>query len=227
MAEYRRRRRAHRRSRAVPAAAVAGGIAALVAVLVQLLPLVAAAVLVAGVGMLHRLLRTPADVHAWRRGALGEPRTAMLLRSLERRGYVLLHDLAIPASRANLDHLLVGPTGVWLLDSKNWRGHVGVDETGLLWHGHQPAADTLRTLWWEVAQVDLALAAAGFTLGARPVLAVTGAWLAAPLVDARGVTVTHPALLAEIVHTAPIVLPQQNVPVVAAALRERFPPEAA
>ena len=139
---------------------------------------------------------------------------------------MLLHDLAIPGAKANLDHLLVGPTGVWLLDSKRWRGHVGVDQTGLLWHGRRPAADTLRTLWWEVTQVDLALAAAGCTLGARPVLAVTDAWLTAPVVDARGVTVTHPALLAEIVHTASVVLRQQDVPVVAAVLREWFPPAA-
>jgi hypothetical protein len=40
------------------------------------------------------------DVSAWRRGAAGEQRTARLLGPLERQGWVVLHDLAVPGSRA-------------------------------------------------------------------------------------------------------------------------------
>jgi hypothetical protein len=40
---------------------------------------------------------------AWRRGAVGERRTARLLSSLERQGWAVLHDLAVPGSSANLD----------------------------------------------------------------------------------------------------------------------------
>ena len=43
------------------------------------------------------------DAVAWRRGAAGERRTARLLSPLERQGWVVLHDLAIPNSRANTD----------------------------------------------------------------------------------------------------------------------------
>jgi hypothetical protein len=43
------------------------------------------------------------DTVAWRRGAVGERRTARLLGRLERQGWVVLHDLAVPQSRANLD----------------------------------------------------------------------------------------------------------------------------
>jgi hypothetical protein len=43
------------------------------------------------------------DAVAWRRGAAGEQRTARLLAALERHGWAVLHDLAIPGSRANLD----------------------------------------------------------------------------------------------------------------------------
>jgi Nuclease-related domain len=39
----------------------------------------------------------------WRRGAAGERRTARLLGHLERRGWAVLHDLAVPGSRANID----------------------------------------------------------------------------------------------------------------------------
>jgi hypothetical protein len=47
--------------------------------------------------------RVSADTQAWRRGAAGERRTARLLSRLEDRGWVVLHDLAVPSSRANID----------------------------------------------------------------------------------------------------------------------------
>jgi hypothetical protein len=40
---------------------------------------------------------------AWRRGWAGERRTAQLLIPLERHGWAVLHDLAVPGSRANVD----------------------------------------------------------------------------------------------------------------------------
>src|SRR5215213_8051328 len=47
--------------------------------------------------------RSSPDAVAWRHGAAGERRTARLLGPLERHGWVILHDLAVPRSRANLD----------------------------------------------------------------------------------------------------------------------------
>jgi hypothetical protein len=61
--------------------------------------------------------RPSPDAVAWRRGAAGERRTARLLAALERHGWAVLHDLAIPGSRANLDHLAIGPAGVFVIDS--------------------------------------------------------------------------------------------------------------
>ena len=47
--------------------------------------------------------RPSPDAIAWRRGAVGERRTARLLGQLERHGWAVLHDLALPGSRANID----------------------------------------------------------------------------------------------------------------------------
>ncbi|HET7518006.1 MAG TPA: nuclease-related domain-containing protein, partial [Actinomycetes bacterium] len=47
--------------------------------------------------------RSSPDTVAWRRGAAGERRTARLLAPLERHGWAVLHDLAIPGSAANID----------------------------------------------------------------------------------------------------------------------------
>jgi hypothetical protein len=47
--------------------------------------------------------RPSPDAGAWRRGAAGERRTAHLLGHLGQQGWAVLHDLAVPGSRANLD----------------------------------------------------------------------------------------------------------------------------
>jgi len=78
------------------------------------------------------------DVAAWRRGALGERRTARLLGQLEGHGWAVLHDLALPGSRANLDHLVIGPGGVFVIDSKQYRGRLQLDPTGRFWQGRYP-----------------------------------------------------------------------------------------
>jgi hypothetical protein len=68
--------------------------------------------------------RPSPDAIAWRRGAAGERRTARLLGPLERHGWAVLHDLAVPGSAANIDHLVIGPGGVFVIDSKQYRGRL-------------------------------------------------------------------------------------------------------
>jgi len=64
--------------------------------------LVVAALAVAAASWGLRFRATP-DAVAWRRGAAGERRTARLLGPLERHGWAVLHDLAVPGSRVNID----------------------------------------------------------------------------------------------------------------------------
>ena len=74
-------------------------------------------------------LSPPAWIENWQSGAWGEQATAKVLRELEQEGWIVLHDL--PAGRGNVDHIVVGPTGVYLLDSKRLGGSVNVDATGV------------------------------------------------------------------------------------------------
>jgi hypothetical protein len=48
-------------------------------------------------------LRISPETLAWRHGTIGERRTARLLARLERLGWAILHDLAMPDSAANVD----------------------------------------------------------------------------------------------------------------------------
>jgi hypothetical protein len=74
----------------------------------------------------------PARIENWRTGFEGERRTARALAPLRRHGYVLLHDLPdrrTPERRqkGNIDHVVVSPAGVFLLDSKWLSGEASID----------------------------------------------------------------------------------------------------
>jgi hypothetical protein len=71
----------------------------------------------------------PAHVGKWGVGAMGERRTAKALRPLLRRGWTVTHD--VQRARENLDHVLVGPPGVFLLETKVRTGVVSI-EAGVL-----------------------------------------------------------------------------------------------
>lgn len=42
---------------------------------------------------------------------------------------IVLHDLRVPGSRANIDHVVVAPSGVWVVDS-TWRSESRLDVDG-------------------------------------------------------------------------------------------------
>jgi hypothetical protein len=74
---------------------------------------------------LARLLGGPNEAtEAWRRGAEGEERIGAYLRRAVGEAGIVLHDRAIRGSRANLDHLVVVSSGVWVIDSKHYRGRL-------------------------------------------------------------------------------------------------------
>jgi len=82
----------------------------------------------------ERLQRSAA---LWERGAEGEVAVARALEALPD-GWVVLHDLAWPGrKRANLDHVVVGPGGVFVVDAKNWSGRVEVRDHVLRQNGRQ------------------------------------------------------------------------------------------
>jgi Nuclease-related domain len=75
------------------------------------------------------------ETEAWRRGAEGERHVARLLEPLVRQGWGVQHDLRVPGSKANVDHVVIGPPGVFVIDAKHYRGRIHLSRDGLLWHG--------------------------------------------------------------------------------------------
>lgn len=76
-------------------------------------------------------LQSPQHEKAWLEGAKGEAKNAARLQKhLDGSGVILLHDRRLPGSRANIDHLAIGPGGVTVIDSKNYKGKVRVERRG-------------------------------------------------------------------------------------------------
>ena len=139
-----------------------GGAGLVATVLTGPLPGVArlmASLLVVGVVGWRLRFRASAEASAWRTGARGERRTARRLRRLVRRGYVAFHDLAMPGSRANIDHLLIGPSGVFVIDSKQYSGRIQQTPDGHVWHNYYSLDEQLATVRAEAASVEAILGA--------------------------------------------------------------------
>lgn len=79
------------------------------------------------------LLGGPLDPISIRSGIRGEERVAELLSELDRDGYRTLHDVDI--GRGNADHVVIGPTGVFVVETKRWRGRFHERKRGLMFNG--------------------------------------------------------------------------------------------
>jgi hypothetical protein len=175
------------------------------------------AVVAAGWGL---RFRPSPDAIAWRRGAAGERRTARLLSPLERHGWTVLHDLTIPGSRANLDHLVIGPGGVFVIDSKQYRGRLQLDPAGRLWHGRYPLAPTLRAVSFEADRAARVLPDPGVAV--VPIVAVHGTQVPWGEVVMDGVPVVAARRLPSMLRALPPVLGPERVTGLANQARVRF-----
>lgn len=75
----------------------------------------------------------PQSTKAWDIGALGEERLGNRLNELASDTLRILHDRRIPGTKTNIDHLVVTPTGVYVIDAKRYKGRPRLKvEGGLL-----------------------------------------------------------------------------------------------
>ena len=78
------------------------------------------------------------------KGATGEFMVARKIDDLPDE-FCVIHDLATPFG--NLDHVVIGPTGVFVLETKNWRGVIASDGLGgILHNGRKHLKDGIKPL---------------------------------------------------------------------------------
>jgi Nuclease-related domain len=162
--------------------------------------------------------RPSPQARAWQRGAAGERHTARLLDRLGRDGYVSFHDLALPNSPANLDHVVLGPSGVFVIDSKQWTGQVQQSADGLVWHDQYRLDRTLATVRWQAE-------ALGRLLGVpvAPLICVHGARIQGGGLHAQGVAVVPASLLRGALGSDQV-LSEVGIELLAATARMRLRP---
>jgi hypothetical protein len=81
------------------------------------------------------------STEAWKKGALGEVRVGAVLDEIcHKYGFKVLHDRKVPKSVGNIDHILITDRGVFVIDSKNYKGIVRIDQQGGLF---SPLTETL------------------------------------------------------------------------------------
>jgi hypothetical protein len=153
---------------------------------------------------------------------VGERRTGRLLDPLQRHGWAVLHDLAVPRSRANIDHLVIGPGGVFVIDSKHYRGRLQLDGSGRLWHGRYPLASALRAVSFEADQAARVLSDPCVVV--RPIMAIHGAQVPWGKVLIDGTPVVPAKRLPGMLLALPTVLGPERVAELGDQARVQFHP---
>jgi len=108
---------------------------------------------------------------------VGRKATRKQLGRMRREGYFALVDRPIPNSREFIDHLVVGPTGVYAIDSEKWDPKLPVRTLNgkRLYLGPESQKDRLDHAVWEARQASEILSAAlGTEIVVRPALAIYG-----------------------------------------------------
>ena len=82
------------------------------------------------------IYRPKSTTEAFRIGAEGEERIGAILERFSRRGWIVLHDLALPAG-GNIDHLVITPGGVFTVETKNYSGTVHLEHRRLHVNGRR------------------------------------------------------------------------------------------
>lgn len=165
---------------------------------------------------------------AWNTGAAGEERVGAALERIATDRVHVLHDRRIPGTRANIDHMVVCPAGVWVIDAKRYKGRPQLRiEGGILkprveklFVGNRDQSKLVDGL---LKQIDLVKASVDAAPVRGALCFVEADW---PLIggsfQTRGVDVLWPNRLLKLIDSAADT--GVDVPSVAAALSDRFRP---
>lgn len=106
------------------------------------------------------------STRAWAIGAAGEAALGRAIADLP--GAQVLHGRRVPRSKANIDHLILGPAGVFVVDAKNHSGTVHIRDKGSffrpdsrLYVGSRDCSKLAEAMTWQVDAVKSARSAAG------------------------------------------------------------------
>ncbi len=210
------RRRAGQHARATQRRFAHRAIVKIVAALTPLVPAIlllglgwASCVIEVGVvvGIVSIDRTASALVDRWGRGAAGEELVGQVLDGLRERGWFVLHDVHL--GHGNIDHVLVGPAGIFTIETKSHRGRL------------RAAAIDARMLKQAYAQAKLVERITG--LRAVPLLVFSNAYLIPAVTRRHGVEILPARMLARHLRRRGGTIPQERVDAVYRRLAAALP----
>lgn len=135
-------------------------------------------------GLINRFADEPQTIRAWGLGARGEELLGAELAKVPE--LLVLNDRRVRATRGNIDHILIAPAGVFVVDAKHYEGTIEVVDVGGLFRtdrrlkvGGRDKSELAEKMEWQVKAVIRAMADADITPlpPTQPVLCfVDGNW---------------------------------------------------
>jgi hypothetical protein len=129
------------------------------------------------------------------RGATGEEQVGGLLDQMSQRGWLVIHDATL--GRGNVDHILIGPPGIFTVETKSHPGPVRVARL----HGSMRSqALAQRKTIERVTGVEV-----------EPLIVFSRAWVDRPLARRKGVRVIPARMLLRYLSSQPVRLSREEI----------------
>jgi hypothetical protein len=182
-------------------------------------------------GWVNRFGDVPQSTRAWGVGARGEEFLGGAFAAVL--DIVALHDRRVPGTRGNIDHIVIGPAGVFVVDAKLYKGVIRIRDRGgffrrddRLYVGRRDCSKLVDGIERQVAAVRAALESvdAG-DIPVTPVLCfIDGEWpLLFPPTSFRGVRLAGGRSIKAMVNSGTILGPDE-VARLAGVLASALPP---
>lgn len=116
---------------------------------------------------------------SWIKGAAGEEKVAQTLAFLPA-GWEVFHDVPPPGrslwpAATDLDHVVLGPSGLFVVETKNWTGYIEVRDNAVLFEGRPPSRPPLDQVRRSARELAARLeAGCGVRVEVHPVLCFAG-----------------------------------------------------
>lgn len=182
-------------------------------------------------GVVLALTDEPQSTRAWAKGARGERELAAALADLA--GVKVLNDRRVPGTRGNVDHMVMAPAGLFVVDAKCYEGRLEIrDKGGLfrtderLYVGGWDRSRLADKMAWQVKAVETLLESLECTATVTPVVCfIDVSWpLLFPPDSFRGVRLEGPRSLRKLI-TRTQVLDAGEIEKLARTLAAAFPPK--
>jgi hypothetical protein len=183
-------------------------------------------------GVVLAITDDPQSTRAWERGSIGEQKLAEVLAGVP--DIKLLHDRRVPGTRGNIDHIVVAPAGIFVVDAKLYKGTIQIRDVGgffktdkRLYVGRRDCSRLAENMGWQVDAVQRALLAATIQPAppVTPVLCfVDGEWPLFAPAEYKGVRLEGMRSIKRLL-VATAVLKPEVISRIHHALAKAFPPK--